>query len=110
MLTVLLLFVGFGTASQAMPVPEEGPPTLIVQVVDPVWIPLPVKPASGKGPSKSAHGDDNGNAQSELIPASSKSACRGRTERGTRELGSPLEKRRGHRLKSSSSLLGTSKR
>jgi hypothetical protein len=46
---------------------EEGPPTLIVEVVDPVWIPLPesevtVKPARG-GSSKSAHSDDNGNAK-----------------------------------------------
>lgn len=68
MLTVLLFLLGFGTASPPMPVPEEGPPTLIVQVVDPVWIPLPdsevtVKPASGKGSSKSAHADDNGYAK-----------------------------------------------
>lgn len=68
MLTVLLFLLGFGTASRPMPVPEEGPPTLIVQVVDPVWIPLPdsevtVKPASGKGSSKSAHADDSGYAK-----------------------------------------------
>lgn len=47
---------------------EEGPPTLIVQVVDPVWIPLPeadvtVKASSGKGESKSAHTDANGYAK-----------------------------------------------
>ena len=52
MLTVLLFLLGLGTASRPMPAPEEGLPTLIVQVVDPVWIPLPdsevtVKPASG---------------------------------------------------------------
>jgi hypothetical protein len=68
MLAVLLFFLGIGTASRPMPVPEEGPPTLIVQVVDPVWIPLPdsevtVKPASGKGSSKSEHADDNGYAK-----------------------------------------------
>src|SRR5215469_12739495 len=68
MLSVLLLFLGLGSSSQPVPVVEEGPPTLIVQVVDPVWIPLPdsevtVKPASGKGSSKSAHADDNGYAK-----------------------------------------------
>jgi hypothetical protein len=67
-LTVMLFLLGLGTTSRPMPVPEEGPPTLIVQVVDPVWIPLPdsevtVKPASGKGSSKSAHADDNGYAK-----------------------------------------------
>jgi hypothetical protein len=46
----------------------QGPPALIVQVVDPVSIPLPdsevtVKPASGKGSSKSEHADDNGYAK-----------------------------------------------
>lgn len=65
MLTILLLFLGLGARSQPVPTPEEGPPTLIVQVVDPVWIPLPdsevaVKPASGRGSSKSTHADDNG--------------------------------------------------
>jgi len=68
-LTVLLLFLGLGTAAQPIPCAEqdEGPPTLIVEVVDPVWIPLPdsevtVKPAKG-GSSKSTHADDNGNAR-----------------------------------------------
>jgi len=42
--------------------------SLIVQVVDPVWIPLPesevtVKPAPGKGSSKSGHADENGYAK-----------------------------------------------
>ena len=68
MLTVLLFFLGLGTVSRSMPVPEEGPPTLIVQVVDPVWIPLPdsevtVRPANGKGSPKSGHADDNGYAK-----------------------------------------------
>jgi hypothetical protein len=68
MLIVLLLFLGLGTPTAPMPTAEEGPPTLIVEVVDPVWIPLPdsevtVKSASGKGPSKSAHADDNGYAK-----------------------------------------------
>jgi len=64
-LTALLFLLGVGTASRPMPVPEEGPPTLVVQVVDPVWIPLPdsevtVKPASGKGSPKSARADADG--------------------------------------------------
>ena len=68
MLTVRLFFLGLGTVSRPMPVPEEGPPTLIVQVVDPVWIPLPdsevtVRPANGKGSPKSEHADDNGYAK-----------------------------------------------
>ena len=68
MLSVLLLFLGLGSSSQPVPVAEEGPPTLVVQVVDPVWIPLPdsevtVKPADGKGASKSAHADENGYAR-----------------------------------------------
>ena len=67
MLTVLLFFLCLET-SRPTAVPEEGPPTLIVQVVDPVWIPLPdsevtVKPASGKGSAKSAHADENGYAK-----------------------------------------------
>jgi hypothetical protein len=67
-LIVLLLFLGSGTTSPPMPSAEGGPPTLIVEVVDPVLILLPdsrvtVKPASGKGPSKSAHADDNGYAR-----------------------------------------------
>ncbi|MGB7727384.1 MAG: hypothetical protein WBL50_05090 [Candidatus Acidiferrum sp.] len=67
MLIVLLLFLGIGTTSPPMPA-EEGPPTLIVEVVDPVYIPLPdsevtVKAASGKGASKSAHADDSGYAK-----------------------------------------------
>lgn len=74
MLTVFLFLLSLGTLGTtgqpaAMPVPgtEDGPPTLIVEVVDPVWIPLPysevtVKPVSG-GASKSAHADENGNAK-----------------------------------------------
>jgi hypothetical protein len=50
-----------------VPATEDGPPTLIVEVVDPVWIPLPysdvtVKPVKG-GASKSARADENGNAK-----------------------------------------------
>jgi len=68
MLSVVLLFLGLGTASRPLPVADEGPPTLVVQVVDPVWIPLPdsevtVKPAGGKGASRSAHADENGYAR-----------------------------------------------
>jgi hypothetical protein len=66
---VLLLFLGLGRAEQPIPCTEqeEGPPTLIVEVVDPVWIPLPdsevtVKPTH-EGSSKSAHADENGNAK-----------------------------------------------
>ena len=68
MLTVLLLLIGLATNSGLMPAAEEGPPTLIVEVVDPVWIPLPdsevlVKLASGKGPRKTAHADADGQAR-----------------------------------------------
>lgn len=67
----LLSFATLGTTAQPVTVPvpatEDGPPTLIVEVVDPVWIPLPdsevkVKPVNG-GESKSAHADENGNAK-----------------------------------------------
>jgi hypothetical protein len=63
---LMALLILLGLSSPARPIPyaeqEEGPPTLIVEVVDPVWIPLPesevtVKPARG-GSSKSAHSDD----------------------------------------------------
>jgi len=46
-------------------------PTLIGQVVDPVWIPLPVKPASGKGSSNRRTPMIMVMLRSELIPASS---------------------------------------
>jgi len=74
MLTVFLFLLSFGTFGTtarpvAMPVPatEDGPPTLQVEVVDPVWIPLPysdvtVKAVKG-GASKSAHADENGIAK-----------------------------------------------
>jgi len=67
---LLLVFFALAAPSKPRPFPphEEGPPTLIVQVVDPVWIPLPeaevtVKPSSGKGDSKSAYTDANGYAK-----------------------------------------------
>jgi hypothetical protein len=69
MLSALLFLLGFAVSeSTPAPATEEGPPTLIVQVVDPVWIPLPdsevtVKPSTGKGSSKSARTDDNGYAK-----------------------------------------------
>jgi len=68
MLTLLLLSLGLLTTPGPLPAAEEGPPTLMVQVVDPVGIPLPesevtVRPASGKGDSKSVHADDNGYAR-----------------------------------------------
>ena len=69
MLTILLLFLGFShNATRAHPTTDETPPTLIVQVVDPVYIPLPesevtVKPVSGKGSSKPEHVDQNGYAK-----------------------------------------------
>jgi hypothetical protein len=68
MLTILLFFLGLGTTPYSAPADEQGSPTMIVQVVDPVWIPLPdaevtVKPADGKGSSKSAHTDANGFAK-----------------------------------------------
>jgi len=74
MLTLLLFFLGLGhTPTSAQPVAEDGPPTLIVQVVDPVYIPLPdsdvtVKPASGQGSSKSEHVDQNGYAKFWVAP------------------------------------------
>ena len=79
MLTVFLFLLSFGTLGTtagplAMPVPttEAGPPTLQVEVVDPVWIPLPycdvtVKAVKG-GASKSAHADQNGIAKFWLEP------------------------------------------
>ena len=69
MLTILLFVLGLGHAASLAHSPtDESPPTLIVQVVDPVYIPLPesevtVKPASGKGSSKSEHVDENGHAK-----------------------------------------------
>jgi len=69
MLIVLLLVLGLGRASTpALPAANDGPPTLIVQLVDPVYIPLPegevtVKPSSGQGSSKSEHVDQNGYAK-----------------------------------------------
>lgn len=68
MLTLFLLLLSFTNPAQPASANDDGPPTLIVQVVDPVWIPLPeadvtVKPSSGKGDSKSAHTDANGYAK-----------------------------------------------
>jgi len=69
MLTVLLFVFAFNhIATRAHPATDETPPTLIVQVVDPVYIPLPegevtVKPVSQKGSSQPVHVDRNGYAQ-----------------------------------------------
>ena len=69
MLTLLLLVFGLGhTTTPPHPSAEDGPPTLIVQILDPVNIPLPasdvsIKPAKGDGPSKSEHVDQNGYAK-----------------------------------------------
>lgn len=68
MLTLLLLLLGLANPTHSLAAKDEGPPTLIVQVVDPVWIPLPeadvtVKPYNGKGESKSARTDENGYAK-----------------------------------------------
>jgi hypothetical protein len=66
MLTVLLFVFGFGhIATRAHPDTDETPPSLIVQVVDPVYIPLPesevtVKLVSVKGFSKPEHVDQDG--------------------------------------------------
>lgn len=74
MLTLFLFVLGLGHATTpAHPATDDGPPTLIVQVVDPVYIPLPesdvsVKPANGKGSSKSGHVDQNGYAKFWLEP------------------------------------------
>lgn len=75
MLTLFLLVLSLGrAATPAHPATDDGPPTLIVQVLDPVNIPLPasdvtVKPASGKGSSKSSHVDSNGYAKFWLEPS-----------------------------------------
>jgi hypothetical protein len=69
MLTILLFVLGLGSRTiPAQHTTDEGPPTLIVQVVDPVYIPLPesevtVKPGSGQASSKSEHVDQNGYAK-----------------------------------------------
>ena len=67
MLTVVLFLLSLGISSQLTPAEEEGPPTLIVEVVDPVWIPLPFSEVTVKaghgGESKSVHTDENGSAK-----------------------------------------------
>jgi hypothetical protein len=69
MLTIFLLVLGLGRCTTpAHPTTDEGPPTLIVQVVDPVYIPLPesevtVEPVSGEKSSKKEHVDQNGYAR-----------------------------------------------
>jgi hypothetical protein len=69
MLTILLFVLGLGNGTTpAQPTTDEGPPTLIVQVVDPVYIPLPesevtVRPGLGQASSKSEHVDQNGYAK-----------------------------------------------
>jgi hypothetical protein len=72
MLTVLLFVffvLGLGhSTTQAHSATDEGPPTLIVQVVDPVFIPLPeskvtVMPASGESSLKSEEVDKNAYAE-----------------------------------------------
>jgi hypothetical protein len=74
MLTILLFVLGLGhCTTPAYPTTNEGPPTLIVQVVDPAYIPLPesevtVKPVSGEGSSRSEHVDKNGYANFWLEP------------------------------------------
>jgi hypothetical protein len=74
MLTILLFVLGLGHRATPPSVhTDEGPPTLIVQVVDPAYIPLPeskvtVKPVSGEGSARSAHVDQNGYAKFWLEP------------------------------------------
>jgi hypothetical protein len=53
-LMALLVLLGLGAAAQPIPYAEqeEGPPTLVVEVVDPVWIPLPESEVT----VKAAHG------------------------------------------------------
>jgi hypothetical protein len=69
MLTIFLFVLGLGhCTTPAYPTTDEGPPTLIVQVVDPVYIPLPesevtVEPVSGERSSKPEHVDQNGFAR-----------------------------------------------
>ena len=61
---VMLLFF---VSHQALPTVTE-PPSLIVQVVDPNWLPIPgaevtVKPLSGKAESKVGHTNNDGSAE-----------------------------------------------
>ena len=68
MLTILFFILALAhSTNPAHPTTDEGPPSLIVQVVDPAYIPLPesevkVMP-SEKGSSKSEHVDQNGYAK-----------------------------------------------
>jgi hypothetical protein len=74
MLAIFLFVLGLGhCTTPSYLTTDEGPPNLIVQVVDPVYIPLPesevtVKPVSGGGSSKSEHVDQNGYAKFWLEP------------------------------------------
>jgi hypothetical protein len=69
MLIILLFVLGLGNyTTPAHPPTEEGPPTLIVQVVDPAYIPLPesevaVRQVSGEKSVKSEYVDQNGYAR-----------------------------------------------
>lgn len=69
MLTIFLFVLGLGHfTTPAYPATDEGPPTLIVQVVDPVYLPLPesevtVTAVSGEKSSKTEHVDQDGYAK-----------------------------------------------
>lgn len=69
MLTIFLFVLGLGHfTAPAYPATDEGPPTLIVQVVDPVYLPLPesevtVTAVSGEKSSKTEHVDQDGYAK-----------------------------------------------
>jgi hypothetical protein len=69
MLTILLFVLSLGhSTTPAYPNTDEVPPILIVQVVDPAYIPLPesvviVKAASGESSPKSEHVDQDGYAK-----------------------------------------------
>ena len=69
MLTVILFVLGLVHCTiPPSSTTDESPPTLIVEVVDPAYIPLPesevtVKPVSGEGSPKSEHVDQDGYAK-----------------------------------------------
>jgi hypothetical protein len=66
MLTIFLFVLGLGHyTAPAQPTTQDGPPALIVQVVDPAYIPLPesevsVRQVSEEKSAKPEHVDQNG--------------------------------------------------
>jgi hypothetical protein len=66
-MTTLIALVVLMAPQAAVPKPTT-PPSLVVQLVDPHWLPIPgaavtVKPLSGKGQSSVVHTDEDGYAK-----------------------------------------------